>query len=102
LDRLRAARGEEHAIEVAGGEARDPLGELDGPRVGGVPGRRVGELARLGAGRLGELGPAVAGVDAEQRRERVEVTAALRVPERAAVAAHEDRELVVAADRREV
>ena len=39
------------------------------------PGRRVGQLAGLRGGGVGQLGPAVAGVDAEQRGERVEVPA---------------------------
>src|SRR4051794_21696797 len=68
----------------------------------GVPGRRVGELARLRGGGIGELLAAVADVDAEQRRQRVEIPVAALVPALASLAADEDRHVLVAADRGEV
>ena len=51
LDRLRAAGGEEDAVEVAGRELGDPRGELDRLRVRVGPVREEAELLRLvGAG----------------------------------------------------
>ena len=92
LDRLRAARGEEDAVEVAGGERGDARGELERGRVDHVPGRAVAEAPHLRGRGVGELGPPVARVDAEERGERVEVAVALAVPQLAALAADDHRQ----------
>ena len=97
LDRLRAAGGEEDAVEVAGGERGDPRGELDRPRVGVAPQRVEVELLDLARRRLAELGAAVAGVDAEERGEAVEVAVAVLVVDVAALGAGDDRDLVAGA-----
>ena len=95
LDRLGAARGEEHPVEVAGGQAGQPLGQLDGPGVGVGPQREVGQLGRLLGGRLGQLGAAVADLAGEQAGQAVEVALAVLVPHVGALAPHHDRDLVV-------
>ena len=99
LDGLAAAAGEEHAVQVAGRERGDPRRELDRRRMRVGP---VGEEAELlglvGAG-LGDVGAAVADVDAEQRREAVEVAVAVLVVDVAALAADDDRHLVVGVRR---
>ena len=105
LDRLGAAVGEEDVVQVAGGEAGDALGQLDraGMRVAPV-GDEV-ELADLGGHRVADLLAAVAGVDAEEGREAVEVAVALGVVDVGALAALDDRDRVlgvVAAHPREV
>ena len=97
LDRLRAAGGEEDAVEVAGGERGDPRGELDRARVGVAPERVEVELFDLAGRGLAELGAAVAGVDAEEGGEAVEVALAVLVVDVAALAADDDRDLVVGA-----
>ena len=105
LDRLRAAVGEEDAVEVARGELGDPLGELDRARMRVAPVRVEVELADLGGGRLAVVGAAVAGVAAEERAEAVEVAVAVVVVDVGALAAGDDRDLVVgvvAAHSREV
>ena len=56
LDRLAAAGGEEDAVQVARRVVGDPLGELDGVRVGVGPQRHEGQLLGLLGGGLGELG----------------------------------------------
>ena len=86
LDRLRAAGGEEDAVEVAGGERGDARGELDRARVGVAPQRVEVELLDLARRRFAELGAAVAGVDAEEAGEAVEVAVAVVVVDVAAVA----------------
>src|SRR4030095_12577865 len=70
-----------------------------GARMGIVPDGDEVELADRGGHRVAELGPAVAGVDAEERGEAVEVTVAVVVPDVAAVAAHDDRDFVLRAER---
>src|SRR5512132_485760 len=67
--------------------------------MGIAPHRDEVELANLGGHRVAELGPAVAGVDAEERREAVEVAVAVVVPDVAALAAHDDRDFVLRAER---
>ena len=47
LDRLRAARGEEHPVQVPRRELRDPRGQLDRARVGVAPVRVEAELLGL-------------------------------------------------------
>ena len=95
LDRLRAARGEEDAVEVGGGERGDPRRQLDRARVGVAPQRVEVELLHLAGGRLAELGAAVPGVDAEEAGEAIEVAVAVLVVDVAALAADDDRDLVV-------
>src|SRR3954447_9994933 len=57
------------------------------------------ELADLGRHRVSELGPSVARVDTEERREAVEVAVAVVIPDVAALTAHDDRNLVVGPER---
>ncbi len=97
LDRLRAARGEEDAVEVGGRQRGDPRRQLDRPRMGVAPQRVEVELLDLARRRLAELGAAVAGVDAEEAGEAVEVALAVLVVDVAALAADDDRDLVVGA-----
>jgi hypothetical protein len=105
LDRLGAAGDEEHAVEVARGERRDLAGELDRARMRVRPVRVEGQLAHLLERRLADLlAERVADVDGEQARERVEVPLAVRILEVAALAADDDRHVLVgvAAHPREV
>ena len=105
LDRLRAAGDEEDAVEIAGRQGGELGGELDRARVRVRPVRVEGQLAHLLEGGLADLlAEAVAEVDGEETRERVEVAVALRVLEVAAVAADDDRHvrLLVAAHAGEV
>jgi hypothetical protein len=60
------------------------------------PEREVVEVLGLLDGRFGQLDPAVAGVDAEERGEAVQIAVAAGVPDVAAVAADDDRDLLVA------
>jgi hypothetical protein len=94
LDRLRAAGGEEDAVEVAWGECGEPGGQLDRPRVRVAPQRVEVELFHLTRGGIGQLGAAVAGVDAEEAREAIEVAVAVVVVDVAAVGAGDDRHLL--------
>ena len=91
LDRLAAAGREEDAVEVAGGQVGQPLGQLDrlGVRVG--PQREERQLAGLLGRCLGQLGPAVADLDDEQPGQPVEVALALVVEDVGTVAAHDHR-----------
>src|SRR5207248_3202971 len=98
LDRLRAARGEEHPIEIAGGKRRDAGGELDGARVRVAPDGEEIELLDLPGGRLPQLGPTVSGVHAEQRGEPVEVPVARLVPHIGALPANDDRDIARVVD----
>ena len=97
LDRLRAAGGEEDAVEVAGGERGESGGELDRARVGVAPERVEVELFDLARRRLAQLGATVAGVDAEEAGEAVEVALAVIVVDVTALAAGDDRDLVAGA-----
>ncbi len=76
LDRFRPAGGEEHAVQVAGRERREPGRELDRGRVGGGPDRVVGQPLGLGRGGLGQLPAAMADLHDEQPRQAVEVALA--------------------------
>jgi hypothetical protein len=91
LDRLAAARREEHAVEVARGEPCDARGELDRGRMRVGPRREEAELAGLVGTGLGHLGATVADVHAEQRAQAVEVPVAVLVPDVAPVALDDDR-----------
>ena len=99
LDRLGAARREEDAVEVAGGVARHPLGQLNGPGVGVRPQGEVGQRLGLLGARLGELGAAVADLRREQPRQPVEVALSVLVPDVGALAAHDHGHLVVLVGR---
>ena len=94
LDRLRAAGREEDPVEVARGQRGDPLGELDRPRVRVAPDDVEVELLDLACRRLAELGAAVAGVDAEEGGEAVEIALAVLVVDVGALAAGDDRDMV--------
>ena len=105
LDRLRAAGGEEHAVEVSRRELGDPRGQLDRARVGVAPVGVEAELLRLRAAAAPELRAAVADVHAVQRRQAVEVALAVLVVDVAALAPDDHRHLValgVGAHAREV
>ena len=97
LDGLRAAAGEEDAVEVARRQRGDARSELDRGRVGVGPVGEEAQLARLVGAGLGDVVATVADVDAEQGAERVEVLLAVVVPDVAALAAGDDRDLVVLA-----
>ena len=74
LDRLRAAAGEEDALEAVGRDARDTLRQLDRRRVRGRPvgvERQLDQLLARGLRHLGAVG--VAELAAEQAREPVDV-----------------------------
>ena len=104
LHRLRAAGGEEDAVQVARRQRGDPRGQLDRPRVRVAPDREEVELGDLPRRGLAQLRPPVAGVDAEQRREAVQVALAVLVPHVRPLAPDDDRHLavVVGAVAREV
>ena len=72
LDRLRARIGEEDVVEALRRDRRQPRGELEGLRMAHLEGRRVVELGRLALDRLGDLRPAMAGIDAPQAGRAVE------------------------------
>src|SRR5262249_36627751 len=95
---LRAAVGEEDPVQVTGGERRDPGRELDRPWMGVAPDRDEVELTHLLGHRIAELAAAVAGVDAEERREAVEIAVAVVIPDVAPLAADDDRHLMLWAE----
>ena len=76
-----------------------PLGELDGSRVGVGPQREEGQLRGLLGHRLGDLGAAVPDVDDEQAGEAVDVLVAPVVPDPPALAAGDDRHRLAEAAR---
>src|SRR6185312_6536317 len=91
---LRAARDEEHAVQVARRDARHLRRELDRARMGVVPVGVERQLGHLLGRRLAQLRPeAVADLRAEEARERVEVLLAVRVIDRAMLAAGDHRHL---------
>ena len=105
LDRLRAARDEEDAVQVARREARHLGRELDRARMRVGPVRVEGQLAHLRRRGLADLlAVRVADLHREQARQRVEIALAVRVLEVAALTADDDRHLgvAVAAHAREV
>jgi hypothetical protein len=95
LHRFAAAGREEHSIQIAGGQRRDLPRQRDRAGVGVAPDREECELLGLLGHRVGDLRTAVAGVDAEQRRETVEVALAVGVVDVAAFAARNHRHVVV-------
>ena len=72
LDGLGPAAGEEHPVEVAGGELGEACRELDRRRVRVRPDREVLERLGLHPRRVGEVGPAVADLHGEQPGQAVE------------------------------
>ena len=99
LDRLRAAVAEEDPVQVARRQRGDPRRQLDRPRMGVAPHGDEVELADLRRHRVAQLAAAVTGVDAEEGREAVEIAVAVVVPDVAPLAADDDRDLVVRAER---
>ncbi len=95
LDRLAATAGEEHAVEVAGRQRRHPRRQLDRARVRVGPVGVEAQLASLVGAGLGDIGAPVADVHAEQRGQAVEVAVAVLVVDVAALAAHDDGDVVV-------
>ncbi len=93
LHGLPATGGEEDPVQVARGVVRQPLGQLDGRRVRVGPQREERELRGLLRRRLGELAPAVAGVDREQSREPVQEGPAAVVGDAGALAGDDDGHL---------
>src|SRR6185503_2794503 len=81
------------AVQVTGGERGDSSRQLDRPWMRVAPDRVEVELLDLPRRRLAQLRPPVAGVDAEQRREAVEVAVAVLVPDVGALAADDDRDV---------
>jgi hypothetical protein len=95
LHGLGAARYEEHAVEVSRCELGDGVGQLDRPRVRVGPVDGEGQLAHLRRGGLPHLlAEAIAGVDAEEPCQRVQVAFAGRVLEVAAVALDDHGDVV--------
>ncbi len=66
IDSLRAGIGEEHVVEIAGQQRRDPGGELEGLGMAHLEGRRIVHLGGLTLDRRDDLGMAVPGVAAPQ------------------------------------
>jgi hypothetical protein len=100
FDGLATAGGEEDPVEVAGRVARQPVGQLDRPRVGVGPQWEEGQLAGLRGGRLGQFLAAVADLDDEQPSQAVEVAAAGVVPDVGALAPGDHRDVTAGLVRR--
>ena len=97
LHRFRSTGDEEDAVQVAGRERSDLLGQLDRPRMGVRPVRVERQLAHLLERRLAHLlAERVPEIDREEAGQRVQVALAVRVLEIAAVAADDDRHFGVA------
>ena len=64
VHRLRARVAEEHVVEVAGHQCRQPRRQLEGAGMAHLEGRRVVHARHLVLHRLDDLGAAVAGIDA--------------------------------------
>ncbi len=72
VDRLRPRVREEDVIEVARGQIRQPLRELERPWMPHLESRNVLQATRLVGDRVGDPVPAVAGVDTPQACRRIE------------------------------
>ena len=85
--RLRAAGGEEKAVDARIAQAREPLGQLDGRPIGaaGVA-RGVAQLSHLPRGGLGQFVAAVADDDVPQAGQAIEKLAARLVDQHGAAA----------------
>ena len=99
LDGLGSAVGEEDPVQVARRQRRDPRRQLDRAGVGVAPDRDEVELLDLRRHRIAELAAAVTRVDAEERREAVEIAFAVVIPDVAPLTANDDGDLVVRAER---
>ena len=66
VDRFRPRIGEEHMVHALGRDVDQPVGQFEHDRMAHLECRRVIELRRLLLDRLGDLGPAVAGIDAPE------------------------------------
>src|SRR6185437_13847894 len=99
LHGLGAAAGEEDAVQVAGSEIGDARRELDRARVRVGPVGVEAQLLGLLCPGLDDVGTAVADVDAEQRRETVEIALSVLVVDVTALTADDDRNLVVLVGR---
>ena len=97
LDRFRSTAGEEHTVEIAGGERREASGELDRGGVGVGPDREEGQGLGLSARCGSEAGLSVARLGRVEAGETIEVALALSVPDIAALAALNDGHAVDAA-----
>ena len=78
-------------LRSPGARIGEPVGQLDGLRVGVGPDREVGQLAGLFGGGVGQLVAAVPGLHDEQAGQTVEVPPAVGVVDVRAVAARDDR-----------
>ena len=91
LDGLRATRREDHVVEVAGRQARDPLGEGDR----GLGREDVADGVRQARGLVGDrvdhLLPAVPDVGDRDPGDRIQVLASVAVPDADAVGTLEHR-----------
>jgi hypothetical protein len=88
LDRLAAACGEEHLVQVARRIVRQPLRQLHRLGVRVAPHREERQLLGLLVGGLGQLVPPVPGVDHEQAGQPVHVPLPAVVVDVRALAAH--------------
>jgi len=77
VDRLGAGIAEEHVVEIGRRERRDAARQLERLGVGELEGRRVVELARLGADRRHDRVAVMAGIAAPQAGGGVEHLAAV-------------------------
>ena len=96
LIRLSATGGEEDAIEIAGGEARESLGQLNGfgMRVG--PSRKETELANLRSGGFADVAASMAeGAGVKSPAKPSKYSSAIRAVDPGAFAAHHDGDLIV-------
>ena len=89
---LSPACGEEDAVQIAGREVGDPLGQLGLNRGGVAPHREVRQLGGLLGGHLGQLSTPVPDLDDEQPRQPVQDLPALVVPDVGALPAGDDRD----------
>ena len=94
LDRFRAARAEEEPVEIAWREPGEHIAELHRRQIGVARRGDVSQLARLLGHRLTDFGAAMPDIDDVEPGETVEIGAALRVEQPAALAAHHDLEAV--------
>ncbi len=99
LDRLGAAGGEEHPVQVARGQPGQPFGQLDRARMGVRPEREVGQLGGLPGARLGNFPAAVPDLADEQAGQAVQVALALLVVHVLAFAAHDHRQVGIGIGR---
>jgi len=68
VDRFRSGIGEEDMVHALRRDVDQPIGQFEHDRMAHLEGRRIVELGRLVLDRLGDLRPAVAGIDAPETR----------------------------------